>query len=206
MSSTSVNSNGPLIEDQALLIPLANSCRILADCFWEPRLPSDQTWDLLLEASSNISPEAHSWVIKAKKGAAGLNQDELPVHFAQYFVGPFEILCPPYASYYLDDREAFAGRTQSRLVTFYQRGGLGLPPRAGETPDHFSVEMEFLYYLYAKAIQTNQASLVQLADQFAANELVSWLPAFSEGLKNKTKFYYCLSRYAEIVAERAQCV
>ena len=204
MSSTSVTSKPTDLGDPAQLIALANSCRILADCFWEPRLPDQAAWGMLLEAARQLDESMSILVEEALSEAEKLQLDDLPILFSRLFIGPFEIQAHPYASSYLDQDEAFAGRTQAEVLSYYHRGGLELPPRAGETPDHLSVELEFLYFLLVKTIQQNNKSHLELASQFATSHLKHWLPSFIQQLElaPEARFYFILSKLVLSIAGR----
>lgn len=194
MYSTSVSSDLEQSNEQSL-IAKANCCRILADCFWEPRLPDIAAWSLLSESAQLMDDEVTvALVAEAQSEAGKLDPDQLPILYSKLFLGPFEVVAPPYASIYLDQEEAFAGRTQTEVLAIYSKGGLQLPPLAGETPDHISVELEFLYFLLVKAIQEAEGDYLEQAQQFTTSHLLEWLPGFLAQLElaPEARFYCCL--------------
>jgi len=203
MSSTSENFELKQAANQTRMIAIANSSRILADCFWEPRLPGSEAWELLALASLDLGGQAPEMASAARAYASELDPDQLPVLFSELFIGPFKVLAPPYGATYLDGDPSDAGRTQAEALGYYHQAGLVLPPHAGETPDHISVELEFIYFLMVRSIQEDALDCVDMAAQFSAHHLGRWLPLFAKQLQlpEEAKFYQTLCQLALLLVQ-----
>ncbi|MEA5019482.1 MAG: molecular chaperone TorD family protein [Gordonibacter sp.] len=120
-----------------------------------------------------------------------LSDDEarlvLEVEYNRLFVGPGEVLAPPYESYYESSR-ASAGRgwlrTQAErdVVQAYAECGFAMPENFVELPDHVAVELEFLALLAsreAEAWDINKRevalALQASAAEFIVQHLGTWL-------------------------------
>ncbi|MFN2356106.1 MAG: molecular chaperone, partial [Desulfopila sp.] len=70
---------------------------------------------------------------------------DLLVEYARLFVGPFELLAPPYGSVYLETGRRLMGDSTIAVQHMYTNAGLTLDVQ--EAPDHIALELEFMHYL-----------------------------------------------------------
>ena len=189
---------------EAQLSVIANGCCILGDCFWEPRVPGAAAWALLRRGAEQFGGLGPTLVREASQEAKKLSVEQMPLLYGRLFIDPFDTLAAPYSSVYLDQDDGETGGTQAEVLGYYRNAEIGIPPRAGETPDHISVELEFLYLLLVRVIQDEDVVRLALAAQFASEHLSLWLPAFAAQLDvfPEAKFYSCLSKLAVLLAEK----
>ncbi len=71
--------------------------------------------------------------------------DELQRDYARLFIGPFELLAPPYGSIYLENEERVCGDSTADVIARYRQEGLRIALK--EPADHLAIELEFMYLL-----------------------------------------------------------
>lgn len=169
----------------------ADSCRLLAACFYPP----DQKLLLHADIMQNLEgllkracPEAAPLVPQAQGGSA--DAVALSVAYTRLFLGPPTVLAPPYASYYLDKNSSVMGPSTIRLIQLYRAAGLNLDEDFKEMPDHIAVILEFLYYLLFKE---------NLADGSRASEEAARLKKMRLGLLDKYLFPW-VPRFCRLIA------
>jgi TorA maturation chaperone TorD len=104
--------------------------------------------------------------------------DRLPLAVAQarLFLGPFEILAPPYESLYLDPEQRLMGQVSQSVACAYAEAGLAPGPGPNEVPDHITHELEFMYFVGFQAISTGEPIWSARQQQFRTDHLSRWLP------------------------------
>ncbi|MEG2477370.1 TorD/DmsD family molecular chaperone [Gordonibacter sp.] len=111
----------------------------------------------------------------------------LEIEYNRLFVGPGEVLAPPYESYYESSR-ASAGRgwlrtqAEREVSRAYAESGFTLSEDLVELPDHVAVELEFLALLAGREADAwaagNEASALALqvcAADFIVQHLGTWI-------------------------------
>lgn len=127
---------------------------------------------------------------------AGKGMVDLRVDHAKLFIGPFEMLAPPYASLYLEDGARVYGEVTCAIKECYRRAGLVQRPELKEPEDHIARLLEFLYYLNYKYIQTGDDAYDNEFREFDAAYVSSWRARFFENIEKnaQTDFYRALAR------------
>jgi len=122
--------------------------------------------------------------------------EELQIDYSKLFVGPYELLAPPYGSLYLEDNNTTMGLSTNDVTNKYLRAGLA--PGIREAPDHIAMELEFMYFLIFKEIEeqvsSNIGKIVSFQNQqrdFLGMHLGMWISDFAiKVIKHaETKFY-----------------
>lgn len=183
----------------------AESYRLLAACFYPP----DETWlnqEKLFENLAGtlqvICPDAADFAGQMKNVAQHDGVQELAVEYAKLFVGPYELLAPPYGSVYLDRQKRVMGDSTMAVKKMYREYGLQLADDFKEVPDHIAVELEFMYYLIYKEIEAlqqtdnkNALAFLQAQKQFVHVFLGKFVFPFCEKIQEETisKFYQALA-------------
>lgn len=95
--------------------------------------------------------------------------------YERLFVGPGQVPCPPYESFWRDDVpidiwHSLMGPCTADLRRIYRELGIDLAPSAGELPDHVAVEFEALAYALS------QTDSHDVAKTLVADHLGQWLP------------------------------
>ncbi len=167
----------------------AESYRLLADCFYTPDgiwLNQENLFGDLAGTLQSICPNAANLSLKMEEIAAQQSVEKLSIEYAKLFVGPYELLAPPYGSVYLDRQQQVMGNSTMAVKNMYQEYGLNIADDFKELPDHIAVELEFMYYLIYKEIEA-----LQLADNGDASTFVQAQKQFVHSFLGKFVFSLC---------------
>lgn len=119
----------------------------------------------------------------------------LSLAYARLFLGPFEILAPPYASFYLEADQQIMGNVSQQVARAYADAGLkpGAGPR--EAPDHVSLEWEFVHYLTHQFLATGESDWLEKRQAFYDQHMRRWMFALARGITaaNLHPFYNALA-------------
>jgi putative dimethyl sulfoxide reductase chaperone len=179
--------------------------RLLAACYYSPTpalLEEDccGSMAVLLEV---VAPDAAKYAADAVVAAGNSSLDALAVEHARLFIGPFQLVAPPYGSIYLDDAKTVMGDSTARVAAFYHSCGLHLADDFHELPDHFAVELEFMSYLAFKQREAEASGdndevtrVVSLQKEFLDRFLMPWLEPFTSAIVNdgEAPFYQAIAR------------
>ena len=125
--------------------------QILSTCFFPPEQDTlSQLGDLkaLLE---HVCPEAAPYAEQMRQET---DLQQLNIDYARLFVGPFRLLAAPYGSVYLEDKREIMGVSTLDARKRYVEAGLDFSDDVKEAPDHIAFELEFMYYLVFKEIES----------------------------------------------------
>ncbi len=174
--------------NRAVQMARADCCRLLAACFYPP--------DAKLFAREGLTDKLGALLKIACTGASPLvpplqahlkheNDKQLSVAYTRLFLGPPEVLAPPYASFYLDKGGTVMGPSSVAIEALYDSAGLALDNDFQDMPDHVVVMLEFLYYLIfreALAEDSNEfqqkENLKNIRIHFLKNYIFTWIPEF----------------------------
>ncbi len=123
-------------------------------------------------AQSAVTALADAWE-EAMADRTGLS-----IAYAKLFLGPFEILAPPYASFYLEPSQQIMGDVSNAIAEMYADAGLKPGPGPREAPDHAALEWEFVYFLTHQMLATGDADWRTLRSRFVVDHLSRWMPDF----------------------------
>lgn len=166
------------------------SYRLLADCYYTP----DENLLEKLRCAGQWDGGEFSSLVRLVETEEELTA--LAVDAAKLFVGPFELLAPPYGSVYLEKSRIVMGESTFDVEKIYVSEGLKLELK--EAPDHIAVEIEFLSYLNYLQVEALKANNPETADGYRTkqlyflNEHVSrWVFDFVEKVErfSQTEFY-----------------
>jgi putative dimethyl sulfoxide reductase chaperone len=178
--------------------------KLLAACFYEP----DKELFLQQRLCENLASvlaacrheEAAAKAATMRTELEAKNEEELKVEYARLFIGPFELIAPPYGSIYLEKERRLMGDSTLAVQRIYREAGLEL--EVMEAPDHIALELEFMHYLAlgeAAAETENQsgeaAEFAARQNEFLHRLLRPWVPAFCENIRQGTEngFYRALA-------------
>jgi TorA maturation chaperone TorD len=108
--------------------------------------------------------------------------DAKALAFSRLFLGPFEILAPPYASFYLEPDQRVMGEVSQWVATQYDKGGLQPCDGPREVPDHVALECECMYFLLFQSITTGEGAWEEQIQLFRRH-LAQWIPAFANAVR-----------------------
>jgi len=182
----------------------ADSFRLLAECY---RLPSSELANGITELEHNIAtvcPEAALHVQKMMDELESTDTLEaLTVDYARLFVGPYELLAPPYGSVYLDGERQIMGDSSLEARNKYREAGLDTSTDFRDPPDHITAELEFMYFLIFKEVEAIGNSDIEATLRFIEKQraflrehLGAWVFDFAESIEEKAEddFYKNLAR------------
>lgn len=165
----------------------------------------------LVDLLDQVCPAAAGACRRMYEALIATRADDLAVEHARLFVGPRQVLAPPYGSVYLDGGRRVMGDSTLAVLRAYRDAGLRLDPDLREMPDHIALELEFQYYLSVRGLEADQAGdglearrAATARHAFLHDHLRRWVPAFSASVKRETgsDFYrYLASCLASFVAE-----
>ena len=151
-----------------------------------------------------------------EKGVLETVEISTPVDLESDYVGLFELnqQNPPLhlnAHLYLDSERNLIP-LRRRLQELYQSFGMELKLDAGaEQPDHLTVELEFLAYLYNECVRAGVGEgkwpLEKVSDGITSiQKELSWVPAFVNQLEHRSNhpFYVPLGRFLVAVLGAGQ--
>jgi len=190
----------------------ADSFRLLAECY---RLPSSELADCITDLEHNIAtvcPEAALHVQKMMDEFESTDTLEaLTVDYARLFVGPYELLAPPYGSVYLDGERQIMGESTLEARNKYREEGLDTSTDFRDPPDHITAELEFMYFLILKETEAIGNSDIETTLRFIEKQraflrehLGAWVFDFAESIEEKaeTAFYKDLARATKAFIEQ----
>ncbi len=182
-----------------------NCFRFLSACFYEPQKElfiEKNLFGNLTEYLKLVCPDAVIFVANMEKSIHDYTDEALRVEYAKLFVGPFELMAPPYGSVYLDEGRRVMGDSTMEVIKTYQKEGLSRSNDFKDLPDHIAVEMEFISHLIYKEIDALEKSDFNTAweymnkqEAFLNTFLRRWVPPFCKKIKEGTDngFYTALA-------------
>ncbi|MFA7405188.1 MAG: molecular chaperone TorD family protein [Pelobacteraceae bacterium] len=182
-----------------------DACRLLAACYYPPTAAflEENCCDSLATLLAETAPEAARHAADAANLIKNNSLEELAVEHARLFMGPFQLVAPPYGSIYLDDAKTVMGESTARVSAFYRANGLQLADDFHELPDHIAVELEFLSYLAHRQREAGEAGnhgeaerLNGVQQEFLTTYLQPWLEPFTTAVINdgESPFYQAVAR------------
>ena len=179
--------------------------RLLSACYYSPTpaLLDENCCAALAALLSVLAPEAATHAAEAAKIPAAQSLEALAIEHARLFLGPFQLVAPPYGSYYLEDKKSVMGDSTAAAEAFYRNCGLHLANDFHELPDHIAVELEFMSYLAFTQRQAEANGNGDESRRFAALQLefldkflVPWLEPFTAAVINdgEAPFYQAIAR------------
>lgn len=127
---------------------------------------------------------------------AKLRQD-----YTRLFIGPGEIKAPPWESVYRSQERLLFGEETLAVREFYQSFGVSIKNLYREPDDHLSLELEFMSWLCAKALEELPGGewkrYLEGQEKFLREHLLEWVPAFTRDMENnaETAFFRGLASF-----------
>jgi TorA maturation chaperone TorD len=179
--------------------------KLLAACFYQPQKKAfleENLYESLGAMLNRACPEAAPFSQKLATTVAQYNDEDLLVEYARLFVGPNELLAPPYGSVYLEEGRKVMSESTARVMEFYKAEGLSIDENFGNLPDHIAAELEFMYYLAyneVEALEKNDREkaghFMNRQETFLRNFLGPWIAPFCDKITQGTEneFYLALA-------------
>jgi len=181
--------------------------RLLADGYHRPGPGLLDGTGKLKSCMERICSEAEQYISSMQSDIAGMaGEGTLEVDYAQLFVGPFNLMAPPYGSVYLEGERQVMGASTADVQQRYRAAGLDVDAGFKDAPDHIAAELEFMHFLIFKAMEAADKGdadhvVVSLTNQQAFLEihLGAWIHEFASKVVDNaaTSFYRNLARATE---------
>jgi TorA maturation chaperone TorD len=179
----------------------------LSACYYLPEEDTVIKLPELEEAMGSEYPEAAKHVSNM---SVETELEQLVIDYSMLFLGPFKLLAPPYGSIYLESGRRIMGDSTLDAHSRYREAGLAISGDFKEVPDHIAIELEFMYYLVLKEIESivnsdfeNAIEYLKEQKSFLENHLGVWVPELTAGMvkHSKTEFYRELARSTLVFIE-----
>ena len=194
----------------------SNCYKLLAACFYQPQKEAfiqEEFFKNLAMVLKDVSPDAAAHVPAMEKAFLNYSNEDLLIDYAKLFVGPNELIAPPYGSVYMDDGRRTMGDSTLEAIKIYKDEGLAIDENFKELPDHIAVELEFMYYLIFKEIEALEKSetdkaldFIKTQELFLDKFLARWVKPFCDKIKAGTdnEFYNSLADCLSVFIEKAR--
>ena len=180
---------------------------LLSDCY---RLPDQTLLEKINHPENHLAnfSESISLVVKQMRSESDANTliEQLKIDHSKLFVGPYNLLAPPYGSVYLDGERKIMGDSTLDVIRRYREAGLQTADSFKDAPDHISAELDFMYYLIFKELEAISGSDIQSAigyvlmhQAFLEDHLMAWTHEFAASIKKHAEnpFYPRLAETTE---------
>ena len=167
--------------------------RLLSACFYQPEKDlflQEGLFKNLASVLEQISPDASAAVGEMEKEFSRYGEEELTVDYAKLFVGPNELIAPPFGSVYLDTGRRVIGDSTMEVIRMYEEQGLVMDKEFRNLPDHITAELEFMSYLIARETEALEKSdmdgahnYIGIQEQFLDRFLRKWVPPLCDKMK-----------------------
>lgn len=206
--STKVIAN--LIDAETLLnlkVDRRDVYQRLSACFHLPDAGIVDSLDGLAHSIGGVCPEAVEDVTRMREQS---DIERLRIDFSSLFVGPYQLLAPPYGSVYLEGERRVMGDSTMDAMKRYREAGLVISQDMLEAPDHIAIELEFVYFLacgetacLSVADLAGAAAKEQEQRAFLQDHLGAWVGPFATQMERgaATEFYRCLARATRAFVE-----
>jgi TorA maturation chaperone TorD len=189
--------------------------RAFSHCYHLPDADVGNILKLLETSLCAIGSNAISHVVMMRSELnTGLTLDDLRIQFSKLFVGPYQLLAPPYGSVYLDDRRQIMGDSTLDVVKRYLAAGLAIDEGFKNPPDHIAAELEFMHALVIEELKGLHNGLadevtdcLELQSDFLACHIGQWIDAFSGLIIQETNlpfFRYLATATQQFIREDMQ--
>ncbi|MFN7250436.1 MAG: molecular chaperone [Anaerobacillus sp.] len=183
----------------------ANLYKVLSELFNKPNQDMLELFDPLKDSLQTLYPDLVTYGEVLDKEFSDLYQEDasltaLAVEHAKLFIGPFDVLAPPYSSIYLESGRQLQGESTRYAEEIYREAGITMSEDFKDVADHIKVELEFVYFLYFQYVETNELRYLNTLTKFNHSHLSKWISPFKEQIQNRAKLDF-YKRLADLTAK-----
>lgn len=186
----------------------ADLCRFVAACYYQPgpEFTEERLFEALAAAAAEVDADLAATAHRLGQAWADTDPTELLVDYTRLFLGPVKALAQPYASVWLSGENLVMQASTVSVKELYEEGGFEIDEAFQDLPDHVAVELEFLYLMNYRELESRSAGDPARAEKYAAlkrrfldQHLGVWLGSFLEALHREaqTGFYELLAELTE---------
>jgi len=135
--------------------------------------------------------------VKQKESRLDEWTDQLSLEFARLFIGPAHPPAIPFASFYLSGSHSLMTEETIAVRKQYLEAGLALKNLYQMPDDHIAIELDFLYYLTERVLESLEnggdpqaEKYLKLRHEFLMDHFVLWAPAFANRILESTEEDY----------------
>ncbi|MEE8435132.1 MAG: molecular chaperone TorD family protein [bacterium] len=180
----------------------ANCYRLLADAYQRPELLREGILHQLARTVGALYSQCEAPARALLDALGGMNDqtEALRVAHAKLFIGPRELLAPPYGSVYLDQEALVMGASTIDAAACYEKAGLSPEEQFLEPPDHVVTELEFMYFLAHRQVVTGEQGYLEDQRDFLAGHLGLWIAPFTAAIARAAlhPYYTALARLTKV--------
>ncbi|HBW36319.1 molecular chaperone [Desulfosporosinus sp. BICA1-9] len=174
--------------DAQNLTQTANAYKLLSLLYGSPTEELEEVLTHLEQTLQSLRPELIPLVLEMKTlSDSEAKLEELTVDHTRLFIGPFDLLAPPYGSIYLDGQRQVMGDSTMEVLQFYRQAGLNLAADFKQPPDYIVTELEFIYYLIGKYLETEDEQWLVQMETFLNKYLGKWSRDFTSRINEHAK-------------------
>ena len=191
--------------DTQNLTQTANAYKLLSLLYGPPTEELKEVLAHLEQTLQILRPELVPVVLEMKTlSDSEVKLEELMVDHTRLFIGPFDLLAPPYGSIYLDGQRQVMGDSTMEVLQFYRQAGLNLAADVKQPPDNIVAELEFIYYLIAKYLETEEEQWLVQMETFLNKYLGKWIGEFINRINGNAKnpFYKNLALLTQVIIQK----
>ncbi len=183
----------------------ANLCLLMSRAFSSPESMEASCPDQLRHLAGEL-PDALQYAALSLGHAwekALDDSESMALAYARLFLGPFRVLAPPYASFYLEVDQRLMGEVTQATAQAYTNAGLQPGPGPREAADHVALEWEFMYYLTHQYITTGEEQWPEVRRTFRSTHMVKWMPNLADAIEHAAEhpFYDALAVFLRAVLD-----
>ena len=150
-------------------------------------LVTEDVFGRLSAALEPVHPEAAGHANALAEAWATEGRDQVRRDHMKLFVGPTQLLAPPYGSVYLDGQRALFGPSTSDLVQLLAAAGLQKAETLKDAPDHVRVELDAMHVVIKRTLEAVAAEewpraqqLILVQATLLQNHLSRWVTPFAK--------------------------
>lgn len=111
--------------------------------------------------------------------------------FMKLFVGPNQLLAPPYASIYMTDDRVLMQQEMNIVRNFYKRAGVEVQEKDQMPDDFIGLELEFICFLLSQLSKEEIGEQAELINLFLQTHFLKWVPGHCRDIIVKCETTFC---------------
>jgi putative dimethyl sulfoxide reductase chaperone len=161
-------------------------------------LHDERVLEALRVALEAVNPSAAEHAAAAAQALEREGVERIRREHMRLFVGPQQLLAPPYGSIYLDGQRELLGPSTQAVINLYGRAGLRPAGELKDAPDHVRVELDVMHLLIDRTLDACRGGdwaraerLVRAQAELLQHHLSRWVTPFATLIRTgaATDFY-----------------
>jgi putative dimethyl sulfoxide reductase chaperone len=174
-------------------------------------LEDEGVLEALRVALEAVNPVAGEHAATLRVALAGEGLERVRRDHMRLFVGPGQLLAPPYGSVYLDGKRELLGPSTQAVERLYAEAGLRPAPDLKDAPDHVRVELDVMHLVVERTLDAMRAAdweraeaLVRVQATLLQHHLSRWVTPFATLIRTgaETAFYRHVADLVEAVVKQ----